>query len=63
VHVLDWQDTQLSLPPLPAPIRGATLLSDGSRVPFRTAREGVTLTLPERGGDTIDLIVVLEMEP
>jgi alpha-L-fucosidase len=63
VHVLDWQDTQLSLPPLPAPIRGATLLSDGSRVPFRTAREGVTLTLPERGADTIDLIVVLEMEP
>ena len=59
VHILDWDDRQLSLPPLPKPIRGATLLQDGSQVPFRTNSGGVTLTLPERSPDTIDLIVVL----
>ena len=63
VHVLDWQDRELSLPPLPRTVRGATLLGDGSRVPFRTAREGVTLTLPERDSGTVDQIVVLELEP
>ena len=63
VHVLDWEDRQLSLPPLPRAVRGATLLRDGSRVPFRTAREGVTLTLPARDAGTIDQIVVLELEP
>jgi alpha-L-fucosidase len=61
VHILDWDDRQLSLPPLPKPIRGATLMRDGSRVPFRAGSDGVTLTLPERGPDTIDLIVVLEL--
>jgi hypothetical protein len=48
---------------LPRTVRGATLLSDGSRVPFRRAREGVTLTLPERNAGTVDQIVVLELEP
>ncbi len=62
VHVLDWTDRQLSLPALPKPVRAATLLRDGSRVPFRTAREGVTLTLPVRDAGTVDQIVVLELE-
>jgi alpha-L-fucosidase len=63
VHVLDWQDRQLSLPSLPRTVRAATLLSDGSRVPFRAERDGLTLTLPDRPTATVDLIVVLELEP
>jgi alpha-L-fucosidase len=63
VHVLDWQDRQLSLPALPRVVRGATLLRDGSRVPFRAERDGLTLTLPDRPAGTVDLIVVLELAP
>ncbi|KPK08458.1 MAG: alpha-L-fucosidase [Gemmatimonas sp. SG8_28] len=63
VHVLDWQDRSLSLPSLPHTVRAATLLRDGSRVSFRAERDGLTLTLPDRPTGTIDLIVVLELEP
>ena len=59
VHVLDWADPELSLPPLPRPVRAATLLMDGAPVSFRESRDGVTLRLPPRAPDTVDQVVVL----
>jgi alpha-L-fucosidase len=60
VHILDWTDRTLSLPPLP--VQSAYMLADGTAVPVHTSADGITLTLPERHTDTIDLIVVLELE-
>ena len=61
VHVLDWPDADLSLPPLPRRVRAATLLAAGSAVPFRETPSGITLTLPARAAGEVDQIVVLEL--
>ena len=62
VHVLDWTDPVLALPPLGTRIRDARALADGSAVPFTQTAEGVTLTLPPPL-DQPDRVVILEMEP
>jgi len=62
VHVLDWTDKELSLPRLPAEVRGAKELGSGASVPFRSSADGVTLTLPPRAGGQVDQIIVLELE-
>jgi alpha-L-fucosidase len=62
VHVLDWTDTELSLPRLPAEVRGAMELASGTSVPFRSSADGVTLTLPPRVDGQVDQIIVLELE-
>jgi alpha-L-fucosidase len=61
VHVLDWADADLALPPLPGRVRAATLLAGGAAVPFRETPSGITLTLPARAAGEVDQIVVLEL--
>jgi len=61
VHVLDWVDSDLSLPPLPRPVRAATMFATGSAVPFRQSASGVTLSLPPRGAGEVDQIVALRL--
>ncbi len=61
VHVLDWSGPILALPPLPWPVRSARLLRDGSIVRFENREDGLLLSLPPRGDDVIDEIVVLEV--
>ncbi len=63
VHVLAWQDQELSLPALPRRVRSAALLVGGARVPFRETRAGVTLTLPPRAPAEVDQVVALDLEP
>ncbi len=63
VHVLDWADAELSLPPLPRRVRAATLLAGGGAVPFRETAEGVTLTLPPRAAGDVDQVVALDLLP
>jgi alpha-L-fucosidase len=62
VHVLDWADPELALPPLPRRVRAARTLGGGA-VPFREGAGGVVLTLPAAAADEIDRIVVLELAP
>ena len=62
VHVLDWADADLALPPLPGRVRAATLLAGGAAVPFRETPSGVALTLPARAAGEVDQIVVLELD-
>jgi hypothetical protein len=62
VHVLDWTDPELSLPRLPAEVRGAMELVSGASVTFRSSADGVTLTLPRRTDGEVDQIIVLEIE-
>jgi alpha-L-fucosidase len=63
VHVLDWPDRALSLPPLEPRIRRAWTLVGRTTVPFTQSDQGVTLTLPNGGTDEPDRVVVLEMAP
>ena len=60
VHVLDWPDPLLALPPLGARVRSARLLKGGSPVPFQQSGAGVTLQLPPMAGE-IDRVVVVVM--
>jgi alpha-L-fucosidase len=62
VHVLDWPDTSLLLPPLSAGVRSARLLAGGRPVEFKSGDFGVVLTLPKDAVDPIDTIVVLELD-
>jgi alpha-L-fucosidase len=59
VHVLDWPDRSLSLPPLGARVVRATMMKDGASVDYIESRDGVTLVLPSAPSDEPDRVVVL----
>ena len=61
VHVLDWPDAALTIPPFDARVVGATMLGSGAEVSFTQSGDGVTLVLPEGDGEEIDKVVVLEV--
>jgi alpha-L-fucosidase len=58
VHVLDWPDPTLALPPLERRVSSASLVGGGA-VPFRQGPDGLTLTLPRAGPAEYDRVVVL----
>ena len=60
VHVLDWPDEALLLPPLGGKVRGARLLGGGP-VETRQIDEGLLLKLPAASRDPVDTIVVLDL--
>jgi alpha-L-fucosidase len=59
VHVLDWPDRVLALPPIAPGIMRAAMLRDGARVTFQQSDLGVVLTLPPSVGEEPDRVVVL----
>jgi alpha-L-fucosidase len=61
VHVLDWPDRVLALPPLGGRVVGAWLLDGGTRVDARESENGVTLTLPAADPATADRVVVIRL--
>lgn len=63
VHVLDWTDPELSLPPLPGRVRAARALDGGAPVRFREGAGGVTLQLPRRDPNTVDQVIALQLAP
>jgi alpha-L-fucosidase len=62
VHVLEWPDQTLLVPPLGGRVRSARFLRDGSRVEFAQNEFGVLLKLPEDRRDPHDTVVELQME-
>ncbi len=58
VHLLDWPDRELALPPLGARVVRAAMLASGERVEAVESAGGVTLTLPAATNDP-DRVVVL----
>ena len=63
VHVLDWEDPLLSLPPLPGRVVSARRLVGGALVSVTQTGAGVTLALPPRRPGEVDLEVALTLEP
>ena len=61
VHVLDWPDRGLLLPPLGA-VKSARFLANGARADVRAVPEGVLLTLPEQPIDPYDTVVAIEID-
>ena len=59
VHVLNWRDRQLSLPPIALRIGSTKMLGSSDTVPFTQSEAGVVLTLPPVSGEQPDRIVVL----
>lgn len=64
VHLLEWNDRQLTLPALPGLVRSARLFADKRPVTVAQSAAGVVLTMPAvPTADTFDTIVELEMTP
>jgi alpha-L-fucosidase len=61
VHLLDWEDQALALPPLPAKVAAARMLVGGAPVTFREDAGGVVLRVPTAGRDALDTVVVVEL--
>ena len=61
VHVLQWPEEGLTLPPPPRPVRSARLLSGGV-VRIDMAAGGLRITVPPEDRVEPDTIVALEME-
>ncbi|MBK9317220.1 MAG: alpha-L-fucosidase [Acidobacteria bacterium] len=62
VHVLNWSDSVLAMPKMPAKIKSAKLLSDGRTLDFREDdKYGFLLTIPQDAADPFDTVIVLEM--
>jgi alpha-L-fucosidase len=61
VHILDWQDTALLLPPLPSPVKSARFLKDGSQAEFAVNDSGMLLKIPPSARDDYDTIAVIEL--
>ena len=59
VHVLDWPDRPLALPPLGRRVVRAYMLAGGQPVPLQQTASAVTLTLPAGGTEQPDRVVVL----
>jgi len=58
VHVLDWPDPSLALPPFGRRVSSASAVG-GGRVAFRQGDDGVTLTLPAPAPGEYDRVVAL----
>jgi alpha-L-fucosidase len=63
VHVLDWPDPTLLVPPLGSRVRAARLLRDASKVDFVQHDLGVLLQVPLDRRDPLDTVVELQIEP
>jgi alpha-L-fucosidase len=63
VHVLDWADPVLALPPLGTRVIRATSMATGEPVAYTSSATGVTLALPPVDEAEPDRVVVLVLEP
>jgi alpha-L-fucosidase len=60
LHIHDWSDELLAIPPLPKPVTRARLLATGRPVTVREAEGGLLVRVPIDQRDAIDTVVVLE---
>jgi alpha-L-fucosidase len=62
VHVLNWVDPALSIPPVGRPVERAYMLATGKPLDFSQDASAVTLRLPGGQADEPDRVVVLVQE-
>ncbi len=62
VHILDWPDRMLVLPPLDRPAKSAKMLRSGAKVELRQDSTGAVLILPAApAAEEFDTVVELEL--
>jgi alpha-L-fucosidase len=61
VHVLDWPDPALLVPPLSGPVKSARFVRDGRRATFQQSASGITLQIPADARDPNDTVIALEL--
>ena len=59
VHVLNWRDRQLAIPPIGRRVASARMMGTGTSVAFVQTNDGVTLSLPPAVAEIPDRVVVL----
>ena len=62
VHVLNWQDTHLLIPPVGGPVARARFVKTGAKAEVRASDEGVLLTIPKDAVDPFDTVIALELK-
>jgi len=62
LHVFEWDGDALTLPSLPAKIRAARLLANGTRVEWTQDEHAMRVRVPATLRDTVDTVVVLEID-
>jgi alpha-L-fucosidase len=62
IHVFQWPEGKLQLPPVKGQIARAYLLAGKTPVKFEQSAEGVSVTLPKAPVDTIATVVRLDMK-
>jgi alpha-L-fucosidase len=61
VHVLEWQDASLLLPPIGGIVKQARFVKTGAKADVRTLPEGVLIALPKAPVDPFDTVIALEL--
>ena len=62
IHILDWPDRMLVLPPLDRSVKGAKMLKGGAKVELRQDPAGAVLVLPAApAAEEFDTVVELEL--
>jgi alpha-L-fucosidase len=61
VHVLNWQDASLLIPPVGGTIARARFLKTGTKADVKAVAEGVVLTIPPDAVDPFDTVIALEL--
>ena len=61
VHVLNWQDTSLLVPPVGGTVKSARFVKTGAKADAKTVPEGVLLSIPKDAVDDIDTVIALEL--
>jgi alpha-L-fucosidase len=61
VHILNWPDATIALPQLPAKVKSAKFLKDGSKAEYSESEYGFLLKIPPSAVDEYDTVVALEL--
>jgi len=61
IHVLNWQDDTLTLPPIPKKIIASSVMSGGT-VTIKQTKEAVEISVPKSYHRELDTIIMLELD-
>ncbi|NLH15570.1 MAG: hypothetical protein GX455_03215 [Phycisphaerae bacterium] len=61
VHILQWKEDKLTLPPLPCKVTGSSLMTGGKHT-FKQTDEAIEIEVDPRDRQDIDTIVVLDLD-
>lgn len=62
VHILNLEQSTLTLPSFEGKVKSATLMQDNTVIRFKKTKEGITLNIPNEAGKTIDRVIELKLK-